>query len=147
MDFLLSMLLQGEVSCQYLHAFMPSLEISLSTARLLPDPIHKTSATYFRVHCRSTLLLHLKFFLYLFFLPGASWDFGLCSNSTSVFHCCVISHSKRYWCKPHPLMWMSPIPSPHSSLIKVALDAQLCPGEGKGSLTTPLHEYCLYLTP
>lgn len=60
------MLLQEEVPCQYLHAFMPSLETSLSTASLLPNPIHKISATYFRIHCRSTLLLGLKFFFFFF---------------------------------------------------------------------------------
>lgn len=72
MDFLLSMLLlcytMEEVSCQCLHAFMPSLETSLSTASLLPNPIHKISATYFRIHCRSILLLGLKFFFFSFFL-------------------------------------------------------------------------------
>ena len=46
---------------------MPSLETSLSTASLLPDPIHKISATYFRIHCRSTLLLGLKFLFFFSF--------------------------------------------------------------------------------
>ena len=142
MDFLLSMLLlcytMEEVSCQCLHAFMPSLETSLSTASLLPNPIHKISATYFRIHCRSTLLLGLKFFFF-FFLSGASWDFGQCSNSTSVFCCCIISHSKSYWCKLHLFMLTSP-----ASTATFFLDQGGCGfsavhwgGEGEPDYSTP----------